>query len=89
MIQARETLTPRETMIHDWEVDERNAHMAHEKEIRQLEIEVMKIEAKWSSWFKIPLTILKLPVYILFGVAYIVAVARKHEPSENFWKFLK
>lgn len=57
--------------------------------MKELDIEVQKLESKWSALLRIPITIIKLPVYVLFGIAYIVAVARKQEPSDNFWNFLR
>ena len=47
------------------------------------------LEGKWASWLKIPATIVKLPVYIILAVAYCIAVARKTEVSEDFWRLLK
>lgn len=60
-----------------------------QERIRDKELELAKIEAQWLSWLKVPITIVKLPVLVVFSVAYCIAVARKHEPSDNFWRFLK
>lgn len=60
-----------------------------QERIRNAELELARIEARWLSWLRIPVTIVKLPVYIVFGVAYCIAVARKHEPSDKFWQFLR
>lgn len=60
-----------------------------QERIRYAELELARLEARWLSWLRIPVTIVKLPVYIVFGVAYCIAVARKHEPSDKFWQFLR
>jgi len=88
-INTREQMTPREVV--EMEQDEKmwKLQAEHLKEMKRMEIEVMKLEAKVSSWLKLPLVIIKLPVFVLFGVGYIVHAIRKTEPSENFWKLLK
>lgn len=63
------------------------ARESHER-VRNAELELARIEARWLSWLRIPILIVKLPVYILFGIAYCIAIARKHEPSDKFWHFL-
>lgn len=60
-----------------------------QERIRNAELELARIEARWLSWLRIPMTVVKLPVYIVFSVAYCIAVARRHEPSDKFWQFLK
>lgn len=84
-----DVLTPREAVLMEAERDENKLARQFELDRKRLEIELAKLDLKWGSWLKIPLTIIKLPVYILFGVAYVVAVARKHEPSDSFWRFLR
>lgn len=88
-MQHRETLTPREhqEFMNRKEFFELQAQ--HELAVKEKELEVMRLEAKWSSWMKIPLTIVRLPVLLLFGIAQIVAVARKYELPEAYWRFIK
>jgi len=66
------------------------AKLARESQerIKNAELELARIEARWLSWLRIPVTIVKLPVYFVFGIAYCIAVARKHEPSDSFWRFV-
>jgi hypothetical protein len=82
-------ITPAESTRHTW--DEENSRLAREYDlkVRQMELEVMKVEARFNNWFKIPLVVLKLPVYVIMGIGYCIAMARKHEPSDNFWSFLR
>ena len=88
MIQ-REQLTPREYEEFNQRKEMFEMQAQHELAVKEKELEVMRLEAKWSSWIKIPLTIVKLPVLLLFGIAQIVAVARKYELPEAYWRFIK
>lgn len=63
--------------------------IAHTQRLKELELEVAKLEAKWSSWLKIPIYIIMLPIRILFAFGFIVAMIRKQEPSDRFWDFIK
>lgn len=88
-MQYRETLTPREYEEWNQRKEFFELQAQHELAVKEKELEVMRLEAKWSSWMKIPLTIVKLPVLLLFGIAQIVAVARKYELPEAYWRFIK
>lgn len=78
----REALTPKE--FEQMQYEER---MFDKQAAFQLEM--AKYETKWASLFKIPITIIFLPVFCLMAIGYIISSARKHEPSENFWKFMR
>lgn len=88
-IQTRQTLSPREYEEYNMRKEFFELQAQHELAVKEKELEVMRLEAKWSSWMKIPLTIIKLPVLLLFGIAQIVAVARKYELPEAYWRFIK
>lgn len=88
LLPNNDQITPREQFTMEYEKEQIATQMAHQKEMRLLELEVMKLEAKWSSWLKLPITIIKLPVLIVMAIGYCIAIARKHEPSDNFWRFL-
>lgn len=85
---TRETMTARER--EDFEQQKRLYEMqsAHSIEIKKLDLELAKQEAKWSSWLKIPIFIILLPVKILFGIAFIFSVFTKKELPPEFWKFI-
>lgn len=89
MIQKHDQVTPRETLLHEWQKEEFLAQSEHAIRMKQLDIEHLKLESKLSAWYKIPVAILKLPLYILLGTGYIIHAIRKTEPSERFWEFLK
>jgi hypothetical protein len=89
-----------ESLRHTHEVEEFNMQATHAQRMKELEmqsnervknaeLELARIEARWLSWLRIPITVVKLPVYLMFAIAYCIAVARKHEPSEEFWRLLR
>lgn len=93
-------LTPKEHMMMEYQKDETRLNREHAivmkkleielaKEKNAAEIELKKLEAKWSSWLKLPSMIIKFPLYIFFGIAYVVDSIVGNEPSSNFWKFIK
>jgi len=93
-------VSPRESLLHEWEVENFEKQAAHAIQIKQLElalkrednqakIELKKLEAKWSSWLKLPITLIKLPIYLVMATGYVVAVARKQDVTKNFWEYLR
>lgn len=89
LINEPTTFTPREIETMRYESERADKEMAYGLELKKMDIELQKLEAKWSTLLRIPITIVKLPILILFGIAYIVHAIVKIEPSENFWKLLK
>jgi len=83
-----QAMSPKEREEFEQEKEFALMQSEHSIRIKELELEVAKIEARWSVLFKIPLLIIKLPVLMLFAIAYIVAVARGKEPSKDFWDFI-
>lgn len=88
-IQTREELTVREREQMEYDREMWAKQSEHAIEIKKLEIEALKLDAKISSWLKLPISILKLPVYMLLGLGYIIHAIKGTEPSDNFWKLLK
>jgi len=82
-------LTFREAELLRQEKEEREAARSHEIQLKKLELELAKLELRWSQWFKIPLTILSIPIRMLGVLALCIAYVRKLEPSDQFWKFLR
>jgi hypothetical protein len=89
MIEARETLTQRELMEYEQHKEMFRLEAEFRMSEKEKEIELARLEAKWASWLKIPLVLIKLPVYLILALAYCIAVARKAEVPEDFWKLLK
>lgn len=82
-------MTPRESLDHEWHVEEFKMQSEHAIVMKKLDIEQQKLEARWASWLRIPLTIVKLPVFMIMALGYVVAMATGHKVSQNFWTFLK
>lgn len=85
-IEQSGQLSPQE-MAYEREMFDKQT--AFQLEVKKLELEVAKIEAKWASWLKLPSQIIKLPLYILLGIAYIVSMITKKEVPKEFWNLLK
>lgn len=60
----------------------------HNLKMKELELEVAKLEAKFSSWLKLPLYILMLPVKLLLGIAVIFSVFSKKDLPDRVWEIL-
>lgn len=61
----------------------------HAEHMKEVDLEIRKLDVKLRSWFKIPILIIKLPVLILLGIAYIASVVTGHEIKGNdFWRFI-
>lgn len=89
-IQGRDTFSPREQIQMEYDERMLDKQIAHAREIKELELEAVKFESKWSVLFKIPLMIIKLPVLLLLGVGFIVGSFKEdYEPSESFWNLLR
>lgn len=88
-IVENEQLTPKEHMLLEAERDEARLAREHAVTMKRLDIELAKLEAKWNSWLKIPMTIIRLPISFVLAIGYIAAVIRKQEPSERFWAYFK
>lgn len=87
MRMISDELSPREWAEYNNSKEMWELQAAHSKEMKLLDIEVQKLEAKWSSWMKIPITIITLPVRILFVIPLSIYAATKQEVPEQLWKF--
>lgn len=82
-------MTAREYEQHQWEVEEREKLFEHQARLKQMDIELAKLEAKWSSWLKIPVKIVLLPVLLVMALGYCIHAITKKEPPESFWRLLR
>lgn len=100
MIDINPQVSPRESLEHEWRIDEWGKQAAHAKEMKLLELELLReqnqaeiklreLEAKWASWLRIPILIIKLPMFLLLGVAYCISMVTKKEMPRPFWKLLE
>lgn len=85
-----EELTSREFAVQEHEKEMAELQFKHDVDVKKLELEVARVEAKWSSWLRIPVTLIKLPVYCLLAVGFIITSFREDkEPGQNFWDVIK
>lgn len=82
-------MTPREYQEFENEKTLAEMQIDYNLKVKAMELEVAKIEAKWTVLYKIPLMIIKLPVAILFGIAVIFSTVTKVELPQQFWDYLK
>lgn len=85
----REQLTPREYELYNQQKEMFELQAAHNVQIKQLDIEAAKLEAKITSWFKIPLAIIRLPLFILLVIPLSIYAGRKQEVPAELWRLLK
>lgn len=81
-------MTLRDREAHEWEMEVLGAQMDHAKQMKLLEIEVLKTEARIVSWFKIPLVIITLPVRVLLVVPLSIYAITHQEVPEFYKKFM-
>lgn len=82
-------VSPREYASWQHEKEMLELQIQHEQHMKELELQVREIEARFASWLKLPIIIVKLPVYVLLAVAYIVQSFKKEPKSvQQFWDFL-
>lgn len=84
----RETLSPKEYEEFNQRKEMFEMQAQHELAVKDKELEVMKLEAKWGSWMKLPVMVLMLPVRILFGIAFICSVFVKKELPAEYWRVI-
>lgn len=84
-----DTVTPREQMIWAHEKDMTELHQRHALEIKKLELELTRAEAKWSALLRLPKFFLLLPVLIILSFGAVVSAFRKSDFSAKFWELLR
>jgi hypothetical protein len=82
-------LTMRERETFDQEKEMAQMQVDYNLRVKEMELEVAKIEARWSVLFRIPIMIIKLPVFLFFGIALIVSLIVKKDLPDQFWAYLK
>lgn len=87
--QLPEQLTPREAETMRYEEEQEKRQMEYGAAMKDKDIELQKLESKWSAWLRIPITIIKMPFLIILALAYVVHAVRGIEPSDNYWNLLK
>lgn len=87
--QTRPTLTPRERAELDWEKEAAKMQVEYAEKIKQMDLEVRKIEAKWTQLFRLPMALLWLPIRFVMAFAIPISAITKKELPDAFWSFMK
>ena len=88
-MQFRDQLTPREAQEQQYQKEMLELQMIHARTMKEKDIELAKLEARFSSWLRLPVLVLKLPVLLLLGVGYIVDRIKSQEQGDDFLNMLK
>jgi hypothetical protein len=90
MIQyGSDNISPAESTRHSWELEKDREDRAHQLTLARLNLQVAREENRYNQLFRVPLTIIRLPVYMIMAFGYIVAMARGKEVAEAFWYFIE
>lgn len=87
-INARESLTPREREEYEQEKEVARLQADYKIRYRELELEIEKIQVKWTQVFRIPFAIINLPVRFVMAFAVIASAVTKKDLPEKFWDYL-
>lgn len=82
-------LTPREREELNWEKEATKLQVAYAEKVKEMDLEVRKLEAKWSSLFRLPMSIIWLPIRFVMAFAIPISVITKKELPDKFWEFMK
>lgn len=88
-IQNSSSLSPREYEIQQYEKQMLELQMEHTIRVKQMELELQKLESKWSAWIKLPFVLLTLPLRILLVIPLSIYAATKQAVPEAYWRWLK
>jgi len=87
-INARESLTEREREEFEQEKTIAQLQADYQLKFKEMELDLRRIETRWTQVFRLPFAILMLPVRLVMGLAYIAHAIRKSDPSDKFWDYL-
>jgi hypothetical protein len=88
-INARDTLTAREREEFEQEKTIAELQAGYQLELKSLEVDLKRIEVRWTQLFRLPFAILTLPVRLVFAFAYIAHAICGTKPDDNFWDYTK
>jgi hypothetical protein len=82
-------LTPKERAELEWEKESTHLQVDYAQRMKELELEVKKLEVKWTQVFRLPQMVLLLPVKILASLAIPISVITKKDLPDAYWEFMK
>lgn len=87
--EKRETLTARERAELDWEKEATKLQVAYAEKVKEMDLEVRRIEVKWTQIFRLPQVIILVPVKLVMSLAIPISVITKKELPKEFWEFMR
>lgn len=87
-INAREALTDREREEFDQEKEIARLQADYQLRYKQMELDLKRIDTRWTQVFRLPFALITLPVRVLFVFGYIAHAIRKTAPPKEFWDYL-
>jgi hypothetical protein len=87
-INARESLTDREREEFEQEKTIAQLQADYQLKFKEMELNIQRIQTKWTQVFRLPFAVLMLPVRFLFGLGYIAHAIRGTAPDAKFWDYL-
>lgn len=87
-INARESLTDREREEFEQEKTIAELQAEYQLKFKQMEIDLERVQTRWTQVFRLPFAILMLPVRFMFGLGYIAHAIRGSQPNDKFWDYL-
>lgn len=82
-------LTPRERAELDWEKEAAQMQVAYAEKVKEMDLEVRKLEAKWTQLFRLPMALIWLPIRFIMAFAIPISVITKKELPQAYWDFLR
>jgi hypothetical protein len=82
-------LTPREREEFEQQKELVEMQGGYTLKRTEYEIELQKIQAKWTNLLRLPFAIILLPVKLVMAFALPISVITKKDLPEAYWEFLK
>jgi len=82
-------LTPREIEEFNQEMQIAKKQADYGLKVKELELQIKKIETNWTQVFRIPLAIILLPVKFIMAFAIITSLITKKDLPKDFWELLR
>lgn len=87
-INTRTEMTEREREEFAQEKTIAQLQADYQLKYREMELELKRVETRWTQVFRIPFAILMLPVRFLMTFAIIASAITKKDLPPDFWKIL-
>lgn len=82
-------LTPKEREELNWEKEATHLQIQYAEKVKEMDLELRRLEVKWTSLFRLPQMLLLLPVRLVLSLAVPIAAVSGKELPKEYWEFLK